>query len=72
MVDQEDKEYLTECLKHTSNLLTAWYISDDTVITVARILAGTGHLRTPELTIDFFEKPSKWERVMKELVEEKE
>jgi len=68
MADKEDKEYLAECLKHT-DLLTAWYISDDTVMTVARILDEEGNFRTSSQCRDFFEKPSKWEKSMRNIVE---
>ncbi len=72
---QATAEYLGICLKGTYEKVgllspNLWYRSDDTLLTVASILAHYGILSTAKDAIAFFEKPYKWERDMKDLAEE--
>ena len=57
MANQEDKEILSEYLKDAKD-----------TIEVARILVKEEKLHTPSLVVDFFEKPSKWEKSMRNIV----
>ena len=61
----EDKEYLKETL-----MTPRWYEDEETVVTVARILNYWGTFSDAEEVIDYFEKPWKFERDMKFIVEE--
>ena len=47
-----------------------WWHSDDTVLTVARLLERWGQFKERSDVIDFFEKPYKFEQEMKFIVEE--
>lgn len=47
-----------------------WWASDNTVLTVAKILERYGQLSTVAETIDFFEKPYKFGQNMKFIIEE--
>ncbi len=48
----------------------AWYSSEETVLTVARILDQEGYFLIPRHVIDYFEKPWHWEQQMKNTIEE--
>lgn len=80
---REDKEYLKHCLEGIWTPLTTktrsfvvvtpvhnWWKSDETCVTVARILERWGQFKERSDVIDFFEKPYKFEDNMKFIVEE--
>lgn len=71
---QEDKEYLKHCLERSDMRpglhKDIWWKSDNTVITVARILERWGQFKERSDVIDFFEKPYKFEQEMKFIIEE--
>jgi len=71
---QEDKEYLKYRLAGSDSTpglhKDIWWKSDDTMITVARILLCYDQFHSKEDIIDFFEKPYKYEKEMKFIVEE--
>ncbi len=79
---QEDKEYLKHCLElksqyhefylkagHKPAWSEDWWASDDTVLTVARILECWGQFTERTDVIDYFEKPYNFEDKMKFIVE---
>jgi len=78
---KEDKEYLSRCLEHTKDKIgifnpNCWWQSEETVITVARILLKYGTFTAlyssdlGEKIIDYFEKPYAFENDMRFIVEE--
>lgn len=77
---QEDKEYLKHCLKPERKILSLvesyvygewhWWESEDTALSVARILERWGQFKERSDVIDFFEKPCKFEDKMRFIVEE--
>ncbi len=80
-MDRYDYETLKDCLSHTYNKydllnLNVWYGSDETVLSVARILnseyrfSGRDTFNSVDNCIDYFESPWKWETDVRELVVE--
>ncbi len=75
-MDGVDIEYLKNCLENTfkvhgiANASKIWYTSQDTMLTVARILDDEGCFDRTSDVIYYFEKPWKWEQDMQELIEE--
>ena len=79
-MDKDDIETLELCLQqpHPSHnqpvmnrikqLRSVWYADEDTVLSVAHILVQEGYLNTPSLVIDFFEDPPRWEKEMREII----
>ena len=63
-----DNTYKAHCINHVDKV---WYMSDDNLISVAKILNGEKCFNGTESVIEFFEKPDLWENKMKELVERK-
>jgi len=61
----EDKEYLKLILNNPN-----WWKSGDTVLTVASTLNRWGMFTDTSQVIDYFEKPWKFERDMKFIIEE--
>lgn len=66
----EDKEYLKRCLERNAPQNGLWWGSEETVISVARILNRWTSFSEPSEVIDFFEAPYKFEDKMKFTVEE--
>ena len=58
---------LLERTRQNVNLLKIWYVSADTVHTVALMLEEYGYLHTARDAIYYFEKPYKYETDMREL-----
>jgi len=73
---QDDKAYLKHCLEHRmerSGLIAkedVWWMSGDTIITVAKILERYGQFKDIAQVIGYFEKPYKFEQDMKFIIEE--
>ena len=71
---EADKEYLKHCLERSDSQpglhKDIWWKSDETCVTVARILLRYGQFHSRDDVIDFFEKPYKFEDNMKFIVEE--
>jgi hypothetical protein len=69
----EDKEYLKYRLISSDSMpglhKDIWWKSDDTVVSVARILERWGQFKERSEVIDYFEKPYKFENNMKFIVE---
>lgn len=77
MITKEDYEYLKNLPNlgvkpSISNLMKVWYVSDETLITVARILNNNGVFPSSDTIIDFFESPRKWTRDIQSLIKEYE
>jgi hypothetical protein len=76
-MDNNEKQTLQYCLDNTykvhgiNHVDKVWYMSDDNLISVAKILNGEKCFKYPETVIVFFEKPDLFEAKMKELVERK-
>ena len=74
-MDKSEIEFLKNCLAHTFGgraLIPppdTWYLSGDTVLTVAEILDGECYFHTTGDVIRYFEKPWKWETDMQEIVD---
>ena len=77
MLTQENYEYL----KNLSNLgrpidflglKKVWYFSDETLISVARILSEVDTFLSKDKVIDFFESPHKWTKDIQNLIKEYE
>lgn len=71
---KDDAKYLRDCLTRTSKQLgllnpNHWYVSDDTLLSVAQILEGEILFTASDAT-RFFEKPYHFEKDMAELAEE--
>lgn len=69
---KDNAEYLRDCLKKTSKqvgLLSPdlWYLSGDTMLSVANILEDQGYLHSAGDAIRFFEKPYHFESDMAEI-----
>jgi len=77
MINNEDYEFLKN-LPHLDtkpdflDFLKVWYCSEEKVVSVARILKEQGIFRSIDSVIDYFEKPSKRERDIQELIKEYE
>jgi len=76
IMDKNNYEYLKGLAlvgcRDISLLSKKWYNSEDTMISVARILEEEGILNTVDQAITFFEKPYKWERDIQDLIREYE
>ncbi len=62
-----DMEYLTRSLEHDRKF-GYWLPSDESMITIARILNTYGYWNGVDNVIDFFEKPSKFDKAIAEFV----
>jgi len=73
-MDKTDVEYLRDCLTKTLKGGMpggdVWYVSSDTMLTVACILAGECYLSSADDAIRFFEKPWHFQSDMQEIVDE--
>ena len=73
MLEQEDYEYLKN-LPHLNltpsivDLIKVWYASDETLISVARILNSLDLFTSQNDVINFFESPHKWTRDIRDLI----
>lgn len=77
MITKEDYEYLKNLLSIGSSLnmrdcTKAWYVSRDTVGTVAKILNNYGIFLTINDVISFFKYPRRWEGTIQDLIKEYE
>lgn len=77
MITKEDYEYLKNLpnlgiTPSLSNLSKQWYTSDDTLITVARMLDDYGVFPRTNHVVDFFENPRKWTKDIQDLIKEYE
>lgn len=73
---QDDKAYLKHCLERRMErpgLIAkedVWWMSEDTIITVAKILERYGQFKDITQVIDYFERPYNFEQDMKFIAEE--
>jgi len=66
---QEDKEYLKHCLERNEPQNGLWWTSEETVVSVARILNRWTSFEDCSQVIDFFEAPYKYEDKMRFIIE---